>query len=153
MNRRINLKKWLFIGMIGIAATAAWADSPIQWRGSPGWEPTSAYCRLYDNKTVVTLEGSVERVEKIIPMKGMGDGVHFVLKTSSETIPVQLGPTWFVEKQPVQILAQDVVEVTGSRVSCDGKPVIMATLIKKGGQIVRYRDAKGIPGWAGGPPH
>jgi len=140
---------WILIGTMSLTTAASRADSPIQWRGSRGWEPESAYCRLYDAKTVVTLLGTVQRVEKITPMKGMGYGVHLILKTDSETIPVQLGPTWYVEKQPLQIQTGDVVEVTGSRVPCDGKPVILAALIKKGTETVKYRELKGTPAWAG----
>ncbi len=130
--------KWILLGILGMASAVVWADSPIQWRGSRGWEPTSAYCQLYDSKTVVTLHGTVERVEKIIPMKGMANGYHLILKTDQETIPVQMGPTWYVEKQPLQIATKDTVDVTGSRVSCDGKPVIMAASIKKGEETVTF---------------
>ncbi len=141
--------KWILIGMVTLVSVVLWADSPIQWRGSRGWEPEGAYCRLYDSKTVVTLHGTVQRVEKIVPLKGMGSGVHLILKTDTETIPVQMGPTWYVEKQPVHIMTKDVVEVTGSRVPCDGKPVILAAFIKKGDQTVKFRELKGSPAWAG----
>lgn len=151
MNRTPSGMKGMFLTMIGIVTVQGWADSPIQWRGSRGWEPEGAYCRLYDSTTVETLRGTVQRVEKIIPMKGMGSGVHLILKTDSEMIPVQMGPTWYVEKQAAQIRAGDLVEVTGSRVPCDGKPVILAAFIKKGGETVKYRELKGTPLWAGQP--
>src|SRR5690242_7335190 len=121
MNRDLGCRKWILLGVLGFAAAGAWADSPIQWRGSPGWQPNSAYCRLYDAKHVMTLKGTVERVEKIVPMEGMGEGVYFMLKTSSDTIPVHLGPKEFVEKQPIQFFAGNEVEVTGSKVSCNGQ--------------------------------
>jgi hypothetical protein len=148
MSKQWNWKR--VIGFVGCAVTAAgWAASPIQWRGSAGWEPESAYCRLYDAKRVETLKGTVQRVEKVVPMKGMGEGVHLILKTDKEMIPVQLGPVWFVEKQALQLHAQDVVEVTGSRVSCDGKPAILAALIKRGMETAKFRELKGSPAWAG----
>ena len=144
----MNHKGKLLVVIVGLAASIAWADSPIQWRGSPGWEPESAYCRLYDAKHVVTLNGTVQRVEKITPMKGMGYGVYLMLKTDSETIPVHLGPTEFVAKQPIQFHASDVVQVTGSRVSCDGKPALLAATIQRGSDTAKYRELNGRPAWA-----
>ncbi|OGR89628.1 MAG: hypothetical protein A2992_02225 [Elusimicrobia bacterium RIFCSPLOWO2_01_FULL_59_12] len=129
------------------------ADFPFQWRGSRGWEPESAYCRLYDARRVVTLKGVVQRVEKVTPLKGMGEGIHLMLKTEAETIPVHLGPIWYVKKQPVQIQARDLIEVTGSRVPCDGKPVILAAHIQKGHEIVKFREVKGTPLWGGVERH
>ena len=82
------------------------ADAPIKWRGNPGWEPEGAYCRLYDAHAVDTIQGTVDRVEKIIPMKGMGYGIYFILRTEKGTVPVHLGPTNYVEKQPIQLHAR-----------------------------------------------
>ena len=146
-----NVERGLFLGMILAAAGRLWADSPIQWRGYRGWEPEGAYCRLYDSHRVVTLKGAIQRIEKIVPLKGMGEGVYFLLKTDSETIPVHLGPVWFVEKQPLHLAAQDVVGVTGSRVPCDGKPVILAATVKRGNETAQYRKVTGSPLWAGMP--
>ncbi len=139
----------MMLGLVGFVVVGGQTDSPIRWQGSKGWEPESAYCRLYDAQTVTTLNGTILRIEKVIPMQGMGDGIHLMLKTSKETIPVQLGPTWYVEKLDVHLQAGDVVEVTGSRVPCDGKPVILAATVKKGNEIAIFREIKGSPAWAG----
>ena len=80
-------------------------------------------------------------------MKGMGAGVHFMLKTEQETIPVHLGPIHYVESQSIQLKTGDVVEVTGSRVPCDGKPVILAAMVKRGNDVLTLRDLKGRPMW------
>jgi len=127
------------------------ADTPFKWQGSKGWEPESAYCRLYDSKTVVTLQGTVERVEKAAPIKGMGPGIHLILKTDTETIPVQLGPSWYVDQLGIVFQAKDSVEVTGSRVPCEGKPVILAAEITRNDEVAKFRELKGRPLWAKGP--
>lgn len=132
--------------------TPSWADLPIQWRGSRGWEPNSSYCRLYDARHVETIKGTVLRVEKITPLKGMGYGVYLMLKTGSDEVPVHLGPVEFVEKQPIQFLAGETVEVTGSRVSCDGKPAFLAAIVKRGPDTAKYREVNGRPAWAVTPP-
>jgi hypothetical protein len=84
-------------------------------------------------------------------MKGMGYGVYLMLKTGSETVPVHLGPVEFVEKQSIQFLAGDNVEVTGSRVSCDGKPAFLAAIVKRGSDTAKYRELNGRPAWAATP--
>ena len=129
MNHKLGRKIFIAAGFLGVLTAVIRADFPFQWRGSRGWEPESAYCRLYDARRVVTLKGE------------------------AETIPVHLGPIWYVKKQPVQIQARDLIEVTGSRVPCDGKPVILAAHIQKGHEIVKFREVKGTPLWGGVERH
>jgi hypothetical protein len=105
--------------------------------------------RNYDPKTVETIEGKVLSVEKTTPPKNRGYGVHLTLQTNKETISVHLGPAWYLEKQTPQIEANDTVSVTGSRVTVDGKPAIIAAQVKKGNDILKLRDENGIAVWRG----
>ena len=148
MKRFFNHKYGMLVLIVGIMTRLGWADSPLQWRGTKGWESESSYCRLYDAKHVEMVKGTVERVEKIVPMEGMGEGVYMTLKTASDSLPVHLGPKEFVEKQPIQFLSGDIVEVTGSRVSCNGKPAFLAATVKRGSDMVKYRELNGRPAWA-----
>ena len=145
-----------FISLIGIlalvlAATAAWAQPGMgMGRGQGrGWGAGDPYSRMYNPKTVETLSGEVVSVEKFTPGRRMSYGVHFTLKTDKETIPVHLGPSWFMDKQAMTIAAGDKVEVTGSRITYEGNPTIIAAEVKKGGQVLKLRDAAGVPAWAG----
>ena len=104
---------------------------------------------VYDPKTVETISGVVEKVEKITPMKGMSYGVHVVVKTEKETIDVHLGPGWYIENQDVKLMPGDKVEVTGSRITFQDKPAIIAADVKKGDEILKLRDENGFPAWAG----
>jgi len=150
------MKKFsMFVGMVGILslifATAAWAQpgrGPGGGQGR-GWGAGDPYSRMYDPKTVETLSGEVVSIDKFTPGRKMSYGVHFTLKTEKETIPVHLGPSWFMEKQAVTIAPGDKVEVTGSRIMYQGKPAIIAGEVKKGGQVLKLRDAAGVPAWAG----
>ncbi len=150
------MKKFsMFVGMVGILslifATAAWAQpgmGPGRGQGR-GWGAGDPYTRMFDPKTVETLTGEVVNVDKFTPGKKMSYGVHFTLKTEKETIPVHLGPSWYMEKQAVTIAQGDKVEVTGSRIMYQGKPAIIAAEVKKGGQVLKLRDAAGVPAWAG----
>jgi len=106
--------------------------------------------RMYDPKTVETVKGEVVSVEKVPSPQGKGYGVHLTLKTEKETLLIEVGPGWYVEKQPVKIEARDILEIKGSRVAPQGKPAIIAAEIKKGDQILNLRDGSGIPAWSGG---
>lgn len=43
----------------------------------------------------------------------------------------------------------DKVEVTGSRITFQDKPAIIAAEVKKGDEILKLRDGNGFPAWAG----
>lgn len=136
--------------LLGILAVPAVQGQrgPI-WRGSAGWNADSQYNRLYDPKTVETVSGEIVTVDHIIPVKGMGQGVHVLLKTDKETVSVHLGPAWFIENQDVKIEPKDKVDIKGSRIKYDGKPAIIAAEVKKGDGVLKLRDENGIPIWAG----
>jgi hypothetical protein len=93
----------------------------MQGKGAGGWGMGSQYGRMYDPKTVETVRGEVEREDVFTPMKGMSGGVHLMLKTNTGAVSVHLGPQWYLNNQDVQIRPGDRVEVTGSRITFDGK--------------------------------
>jgi hypothetical protein len=127
----------------------ALAQRGIMWRGGGGWGPGTPYGRMYDPQTVVTIRGVVASLDSITPMKGMSYGVHATLKTDTETIPVHLGPGWYVEYQDVKIAPMDTLAVKGSRIMLDGKPAIIAAEVRKGEDVLVLRDASGLPAWSG----
>ena len=126
-------------------ALAAWKG----YRGSGGWGMGSMYQRMYNPATVETLKGTVEAVDKVMPMKGMYYGIHLLLKTDKETVSVHLGPGWYIERLDTKIEKGDRIEVKGSRATMMGKPVIIAAEVKKGESVLKLRDENGIPVWAG----
>ena len=121
----------------------------MKWRGSGGWGPGGAYGRVYDPKTVETITGEVTKVDRITPMRGMSGGVHLVVKTDKGDVSVHLGPQWYLENQDVKIEPKDTVEITGSRVTLQGQPVLIAAEVKKGDEVLKLRDEAGTPRWAG----
>jgi hypothetical protein len=144
-----------FIGLMAIpalvlAATAAWGQPGMGAGGGQGqgWGAGS-YNRMFNPQTVETLTGEVVGVNRFTPAQGMSYGVHLTLKTDKETVPVHLGPGWYVEKQGVTLAAGDKVQVTGSRITYQDKPAIIAAEVKKGDQVLKLRDATGTPAWAG----
>jgi len=104
--------------------------------------------RDYDPKTVETIRGTVLSVEKTTPTKGRGYWVDLMLQTENGTIAVQLGPAWYIDKQTPRIEANDTITVTGSRLTMDGRPVIVAADITKGNELLKLRDDNGISVWS-----
>ena len=106
----------------------------------------------YDPKTVETVSGEVVSVDKITD-RGMGYGLSLTLKMGQETILVYLGPGWFLEKQDITFAPKDQVEITGSQITLQGKPAIIAGQMKKGDKSLKLRDPAGIPIWANADNH
>jgi hypothetical protein len=121
-------------------------------QGDLGPGGREGYDRMYDPKTVETVSGEVVSVDKIID-RGTSYGVSLTLKTSKETILVYLGPDWFIEKQDLTFAPKDQVEITGSHITYQGKPAIIAAQVKKGDKSLKLRDPGGVPGWASADNH
>lgn len=136
---KIKLAFVMVICLVLLAANS-WAQ-PGKGRNSTG--------RMYNPATVETLSGEVTSVDKSTSGQGRSLGVHFTLKTEKETIPVHLGPGWYVDQQEVKLAPGDKVEVSGSRVTYQGKPAVIAGQVKKDGKTLQLRDANGVPAWAG----
>lgn len=139
---------FLFVMAILLAAGPAFA----QVQNTKKNQKSSAYYRMYDVTTVETLKGTVASVEKMtMRNRGMrrGYGIHVMLETGTETIPVHLGPSWFLDKQDVKIQKGDKIEVLGSRITYDDKPAVVAAEVKKGSNVLKLRDDKGFPYWSG----
>ena len=114
-----------------------------------GRGPQGPYARTFDAATLETLSGDVERVEDVTSMGGMSTGVHVILRDAAgETIPVHLGPAWFLDTQELSFQPGDTLEVTGSRVTLDGNPALIASKVVKDGKELILRDAAGIPVWS-----
>jgi hypothetical protein len=148
MRRRIAILTAL-LGLAAVASIGVAAPRGFGWRGSGGWAADGAYGRLFDPRTVMTVSGTIASLEEITPIKGMGVGVHLMLKTKTESVDVHLGPRWYLESQDADLKPGDVIEVRGSRILIDKKPAIIAIEIKRGEDVLVLRDADGVPRWAG----
>jgi hypothetical protein len=132
-----------------LLSTDSVAQQGVNWRGTRGWGMGSAYSRMFNPTTIDTVSGEVLRVDAITPMKEMSYGVHLMVKTDRETLSVHLGPAWYVENQDTKIDPKDKIEVVGSRITFEGKPVIIAAEVRKGNEVLKLRDKNGFPFWSG----
>lgn len=137
--------------IMGLAAASLLGISLPAVADSDGWQQGSAYNQLFNPKTITTVKGKVVLIDRANhPMKGMEPGFAAVVKTEKgEEVTVQVGPIWFTSyfKRKWDVKPGDQVEVTGSRVDLNGKPVIMAMQGKKGNLAMTCRSKTGKPLW------
>ena len=130
-------------------SSATYGQRGMKWHGSGGWGPGSGYQKMFDQKSVESINGEVMSIGTFTPRRRMSGGVHLNLKTDKETISVHLGPSWYLENQDVKIQKGDKIAVTGSRMTYNGAPALIATQVRKGSDVLKLRDADGYPVWAG----
>jgi hypothetical protein len=109
----------------------------------------------YDPATVETLRGVVRSVEVQPALYGSSYGLHLTLAVGDDTIPVHLGPAWYLDHQDEQVAVGTEVVVVGSRVVLGGFTVIVAREVEWGEVVLVLRDRDGYPAWRGwrrGPP-
>ena len=118
--------------------------STQQGPGGPGAGPR------YDPDTVTTLRGTVDAATVVPARGGRAGGMHLALKTDGQAMDVHLGPTWFLQREGIELAKGDAVEVTGSVVDFEGTTFLIARELKKGQKVLKLRDEQGIPAWSGG---
>lgn len=131
----------------GCAGCACAGQGPAAGAGN-GSGP--ALGRIYDPASVTTLSGTVADVSVAPGRRGSRAGTHIRLESEGKATEVHLGPSWFLEREKLELSKGDSVEVTGSLLDWDGEPLLVAREIRKGGQTVVLRDEQGVPAWSGG---
>lgn len=136
--------------LLHLAVVTAQAQGRFRWEGSGGWAQSTNFTRRYDTNTLVTVKGTVTRLETFIPERGMSPGVRVVIHSDTGSVTTHFGPKWFVERQDIQIKPLDEVVVTGSRIVVTEGMIVAAATVVRGDQTLQLRDAAGIPLWSGG---
>ncbi len=104
--------------------------------------------RMYDPATAEIVTGQVVSLEPIASRRGNCQGIGLTLNTGAENIVVHLGPQWYLDKQTVKLAAGDTVEIKGSKAFRRGEDVFIAAEVKKGSEVLKLRDASGVPAGA-----
>jgi hypothetical protein len=127
----------------GFAATSHPAED--------GWGRNSAYNKKFDPKTVTTVSGTVESVNRDShPLPGMTSGFSMMLKTDKgKNLEIQLGPKWFTDfyHHKWDIKPGDKFSGTGSIVMIGGHKVMMGMQGRKGDLQATIRNKRGTPIW------
>jgi hypothetical protein len=142
MTKRNRLLVGLGI-IILLWAGASWGQTGPREGGGGG--PASSY----DPQTVTTVSGVVVSLTPPQAEAGLPYLAYLTLRTETGKIKVFLGPSPYVDKLPVKINVLDKIQVTGSKITWEGKPVIMAAEVKKADQVLKLREPDGTPVWSG----
>jgi hypothetical protein len=105
--------------------------------------------RMYDTARVETVTGQVVSLEPLACRRGNCQGIGLTLNSGAANIAVHLGPQWYLDTQSVKLAAGDTVEIKGSRAFRRGEDIFIASEVKKGSEVMKLRDASGVPAWAG----
>lgn len=137
MERRLPIT--LFI----IAALLV-ANTPVraQQQGTP-----RSQNRLFDPATVETIRGAITRIDSVQSARGPSTGLHVQLQTAEDTLPIHLGPVWFLTSQSMTLSVGDSLTVRGSRVTLQNTPALIAATVQHGPHALRLRDDAGRPMW------
>jgi len=98
----------------------------------------------WDSKAMVTLKGVVEDIHES-KAKADHPGLHFILKTATESVEVHTCPVPFMNDLEFTIAKGDEVTVEGSRPDPTG--IVIAREITKGQTALIVRDKTGAPVW------
>ena len=145
MNTREAIKNIQLVGS-GVALLSV---AGLVYAINRGLNNHKTYKRKYNADTVEELKGRILELEYSKNKKEELRGVHFFLETKEETIPVHLGPVWFISHQGKRLKRGEKVEVTGSRIDFEGTECIVARSVKRGNETLRLRDESGNPFWHG----
>jgi hypothetical protein len=112
--------------------------------------------RLYNPQTVTTIKGTVEKLEELPSMgRGGSRGMEFrgaLLKTDQGSLLVHLGPGWYLDDNKFTVKAGDTLEATGSKVTLNNQPALIAREVTVNGKTLKLRDDQGLPVWRGMGP-
>jgi len=108
------------------------------------------YSRHFNVNTVETIDGVVKDIiYKSSERNPEMTGVHLEISTGNEEIPVHLGPAWYVSQQQHTFSKGDSITVTGSRITFNNAPAIIAAQVQKSDMVLQLRDENGMPNWRG----
>jgi sporulation protein YlmC with PRC-barrel domain len=114
-----------------------------------GWGVDTPYGRLYDPAKEQIISGQVVSIGTSAPIPGMAPGMQMLVQTDDgKNTHVQVGPTWYLERQDLDVKENTRVQITGARAEIEGQPVLMAREVQFDGQILTLRDAQGMPMWS-----
>jgi len=103
----------------------------------------NVYGELFNPEKIETVSGKIVKVRYY-------DELRLIIYTNAKKpVLVALGPTDYFVGQNKMLKVGDTVTVTGSMISVDDTPLMIATKITEGNQEMQVRDNEGYPIWMG----
>ena len=118
----------------------------------PPLSQSDPFEKIFSAESVRKISGEVIKVDFVIPAKGIISQMQeklIVLVNGKEAVPVYLGPEWFVvgpnRRNPFK--SGDKITATGSWITSQTEPFLIATRVTKGSMTFRLREKDGSPIW------
>lgn len=102
---------------------------------------------MYDQSAVVTISGTIQKVDTISGRRGNFHMIQLVVKDSTGTYSVNVAPSTYLDEQKISFKEGDAVVITGAKMQFNGNDFIMAAKIVDGGKTITLRDENGRPVW------
>ena len=103
---------------------------------------------LYFNPdTITTVEGKIIAVDSV--KMRVYTTTRLKIQTKEGPLDILTAPYWYLEKNKIMFKVGDTINVTGSKVTYNNKPLITASKINYKGKEIKLRDSNGFPLWAG----
>jgi len=148
MKRNVLMAAVISVLLVSMALDSLATQVAVRRAGGQGWGANTLYGSMFDPKTLQTIRGQVLSVETFTPLRQMGYGLLVMVQAKDEVIAVHVGPGWYVEEQNFQLEKGDQVVVSGSRMTFNEQPAIIATQVSKGDEVLRLRRDNGTPVWS-----
>jgi len=126
-------------GQHGYQPYPGYATNPYPY--SSVWD--NVYGELFDPGKIETVSG------KIVKVKYYEELRLIIYTDTKKPVLVALGPIDYFTRQNKALKAGDTVTVTGSMITEDDTPLMIATKIKEGNEEMQVRDNEGYPIWMG----
>lgn len=120
----------------------------------PGIARQDPFAEVYNPRSIKKISGEVIKVDLEMPEKGIMSQMQIkliVLVDGKEPVPVYIGPQWYVagpdRRSPYK--SGDKVTVTGSWITSQTEPFMIATAVTEGDHTFQLRQQDGTPIWSG----
>jgi hypothetical protein len=105
--------------------------------------------QLYDISTVETITGKIAKIDTAQSGYGRFPGIILNLKGDKQEINIFAAPVWYLEQEKLQFETGESITVTGSRITFQNKPLIIAKDFDYNKKKSVIRNDNGFPVWAG----
>jgi hypothetical protein len=139
----------IFLSLL-LFAFSSFGQMAIKIKGSDGWGQYDKYEQSFTHAMTQTFYGDVVSIDTMTPFPTMAYGIQLTTKVDGNIIPVHLGPAWYIMHQDgLAFSRDDRIEIKGARITLNGKPAIVASMIKhpKNRRTLFLRDNIGTPFW------
>jgi hypothetical protein len=125
--------------LLGVASLVVVLPGGVEGQGRERGGPAN-----YSVAAETKVSGTLEDMKP-----GPNQGMHAMLKTSDATLELALGPSWYQTEKKYVLAKGDHIDAVGAKTTVEGREVLLVREIKKGSETMTFRDATGVPMWAG----